>query len=184
MRLLLMLADGFEEIEALGTLDLLRRGGLEVEACAVGEGLRVTGAHGIVTEAQVRLAEADCEAYDGVILPGGLGGTQALAASEGVLSLVRDYDAQGKLIAAICAAPALVLPAAGVLRGRKVTCFPAPQFIEALGEHYVGGRVAVAGDLITAEGPGRFADFARAILTYAIGGHAAIDTTMRDALFD
>lgn len=184
MRLLLLLANGFEEIEALGTLDLLRRGGLEVDVCAVGKALKVTGAHGITTEARLCVEEADAEAYEGVILPGGLGGTQTLAASAHVLALVREMDAQGKLVCAICAAPALVLPAAGVLRGRKVTCFPAPQFVEALGSHYVGGRVVVDGDLITGEGPGRFADFARAILSYAIGGHAAIDATMRDALFD
>lgn len=184
MRFLLMLADGFEEIEALGTLDLLRRGGLDVVTCAVGKSLRVTGAHGIVTEADERLANMTGEDCDGLILPGGLGGAQTLAASEDVLSLIRTYDAQDKAICAICAAPALVLPAAGILRGRKVTCYPAPQFIEALGKHYAGGRVVVDGDLITAEGPGRFADFARAILTHAIGGHAAIEATWRDALFD
>lgn len=183
MRLLLLLADGFEEIEALGTLDVLRRGGLTVDVCSVGGETRVMGAHGIATEAAMPLG-ATAEAYDGVILPGGLGGSQRLAASEGVLALLRTMDAQGKLLAAICAAPALVLPAAGVLRGRKVTCYPAPEFIQALGEHYVGGRVVVDGTLITGEGPGRFVDFARAILSAADVAPEAIAATLRDARFD
>lgn len=184
MRLLLLLADGFEEIEALGTLDLLRRGGLKVDVCAVGGALRVMGAHGIATEAAVALEAVSAEAYDGVILPGGLGGSQRLAASEETLALLRAMDARGKLIAAICAAPALVLPAAGVLRGRKVTCYPAPEFIGALGAQYVGGRVVTDGALITGEGPGRFADFARAILDYASADRAAVAATFRDACFD
>lgn len=184
MRLLLLLADGFEEIEALGTLDLLRRGGLAVDVCSVGDALRVVGAHGIVTEAAVALGAVAAETYDGVILPGGLGGARRLAASGETLALLRAMDAQGKLIAAICAAPALVLPAAGVLRGRRVTCYPAPEFVGALGARYVGGRVVTDGALVTGEGPGRFADFARAILEYASADRAAVGATFRDACFD
>lgn len=184
MRLLLLLADGFEEIEALGTLDLLRRGGVTVDVCSVEGVLRVIGAHGIVTEAAMALDAVMAETYDGVILPGGLGGSQRLADSKKTLALLQTMDAQGKLIAAICAAPALVLPAAGVLRGRKVTCYPAPEFIEALGAHYIGGRVVTDGTLITGEGPGRFADFARAILEYTSADRAVPDAAFRDALFD
>ncbi len=184
MKLLLLLANGFEEIEALGTLDLLRRGGVEVETCTLNRSPRVLGAHGIVTEAQLCLMELDSTQYDGVILPGGLGGSQALAATEGVLDLLREYDGQGKLIAAICAAPALVLPAAGILRTRTVTAYPAPDFIEALGASYVGGRCVVSENLITAEGPGRFADFARALLAAAGVEPAAIDRLFADALMD
>ncbi len=183
MRFLMMLADGFEEIEALGTLDLLRRGGLSVELCAVGSSLRVMGAHGIATEAQISVDAVDAAQYDGVILPGGLGGSQALAASDAVGTLVHQMDVQGKWIAAICAAPALVLPKTGVLRRRKVTCYPAPQFIDALGEQYAGNAVVVDENLITGEGPGRFAAFSRAILEAALGASVP-GAVMREALFE
>lgn len=164
MKLLLLLANGFEEIEALGTLDLLRRGGLEVTTCTLNQTPLTLGAHNIAVEAELCLTELDSTQFDGVILPGGLGGSQALAATHGVLELIKEYMTQGKHVAAICAAPALVLTAAGILEGRKVTCYPAPEFIEMLGEAYLPAKAHVDGKLITAAGPGCFTDFARAIL--------------------
>ncbi len=143
MALLMLLANGFEEIEALGTLDLLRRAGVETRTCTLNRTPLTLGAHGIAVEAELCLTELDSTAFEGVILPGGLGGAEALAATQGVLELLRDYDAQGKLIAAICAAPALVLTAAGLLPGaRRATCYPAPDFVAALGEGYVRAPAA------------------------------------------
>ena len=78
--------------------------------------------------------------------------------------LIKEYMTQEKYVAAICAAPALVLTAAGILEGRKVTCYPAPEFIEMLGDAYLSAKAHVDGKLITAAGPGCFTDFARAIL--------------------
>lgn len=164
MKLLLLLANGFEEIEALGTLDLLRRGEVEVTTCTLNQTPLTLGAHGIAVEAELCLTELDSTAFDGVILPGGMGGSQALAATHGALELLRDYNAQSKLIAAICAAPALVLTEAGVLEGKHVTCYPAPEFIDALGEHYIAKAAHRDGNLITAAGPGCFAEFAKVIL--------------------
>lgn len=176
MTLALLLADGFEEIEALGTLDLLRRAGLEVCTLAIhGPSREVRGAHGITVLADAAvsgnvLLPADCE---GVILPGGMGGAQALAADAWTKAQLQAFQREGKLIAAICAAPALVLTAAQVVEGRPTTCYPAADLSNCLGASYVGGRVQVAGNLITAEGPGRFVDFAVAIIEYLKGKGAA-----------
>ena len=166
------LAEGFEEIEALGTLDLLRRGQVEVTTCTLNQTPLTLGAHGIAVEAELCLTELDSALYDGIILPGGLGGSQALAATQGVLELLKDYHSQGKLICAICAAPALVLTAAGILEGHRATCYPAPEFIELLGEGYQRVRALRDGSLITAAGPGCFADFARLILEAVAPGTA------------
>jgi len=183
MRLLLLLAEGFEEIEALGTADLLRRGGLTVTLCSIGASLEVMGAHGICVRAEAVLEALDASGHDGLVLPGGLGGSKRLAASPAVRALLAAFDAQGKWICAICAAPALVLTAAGVLRGRRATCYPAPEFLHLLGESYAGGKAVVDGRLITAEGPGRVADFAGAILK-ALQGEGVARTVLADARFD
>ena len=176
MALVMMLANGFEEIEALGTLDLLRRAGVEVTTCTLNTTPLTLGAHGIAVE-------ADSTRFDGVILPGGLGGSQALAATQGVLELIKEYDAAGKLVCAICAAPALVLTAAGILPGRPATCYPAPDFTAALGTEYRREKAVVSGNLITAEGPGRFKDFARAIIV-KVKGEEAARQTFADALLE
>ncbi len=181
MKLVLLLGNGFEEIEALGTLDLLRRAEIEVVTCTLNRTPLVLGAHGIATEAELCLTELDSTLFDGVILPGGMGGSTALAETQGVGELLKDYDAQGKWICAICAAPALVLPPTGILRDRKVTCYPAPPFIEVLGENYVNQKAVVSGNLITAAGPGCFTDFAAAIIT-AVRGEAVTQQVFADAL--
>ncbi len=169
MAYVMLLGNGFEEIEALGTTDLLRRAGVEVTLCTLNQTPLVLGAHGIAVEAELCLTELDSTQFDGVILPGGLGGSQALAETQGVRELICEYDAQGKSVCAICAAPALVLGPTGILRDRKVTGYPAEVFIEALGENYVEAKVCVSENLITAAGPGCFSDFAKAIIEHRKG---------------
>ncbi len=183
MALVMLLGNGFEEIEALGTLDLLRRAGVEVTTCTLNRTPLVLGAHGIATEAELCLTELDSTIFDGVILPGGMGGSTALAETQGVTELLKDYDAQGKLIAAICAAPAMVLLPAGILRDRKVTGYPAALFIEALGENYVEASSVVSENVITAAGPGRFTDFARAIIV-KLCGEVAANQVFKEALIN
>ena len=99
------------------------------------------------------------------------------------LELIKEYDAAGKLVCAICAAPALVLTAAGILPGRPATCYPAPDFTAALGTEYRREKAVVSGNLITAEGPGRFKDFARAIIV-KVKGEEAARQTFADALLE
>lgn len=174
MTYLLLLADGFEEIEALGTADLLRRAGLEVTLCSINKGpdaggTEVRGAHGVRVMADVSLADVNPDEYDAIILPGGMTGTQNLAADDRVIELLRKADADGRCIAAICAAPSIVLQAAGVIHGRKVTGYPADPLIDRIRETYTGDEVTIDGTLITAAGPGSFKAFAAAIITAAKG---------------
>ncbi len=179
---LLLLGNGFEEIEALGTLDLLRRAEINVKTCTVNRTPLVLGAHTIAVEADLCLRElADPLDFEGLIIPGGMGGVEALASTPAVLEMVRACVDSGKLLAAICAAPAVVLTAAGVAEGRRLAGFPAPALIERLGDGYTEETVAIDGPIISARGPGSVFAFAKAIITRLKGSEAA-ETVMAEAI--
>lgn len=120
-RVLLPLATGFEEIEAITIVDILRRAGVEVVMGSL-EGLHVKGAHGIAVIADTLLCELESKDFDMIVLPGGLPGATNLAKDAKVLALLQDFDKDKKHIAAICAAP-LALKSAGVLKNHY-TCYP------------------------------------------------------------
>jgi 4-methyl-5(b-hydroxyethyl)-thiazole monophosphate biosynthesis len=121
-----LLAEGFEEVEAVSPIDYMRRAGIEVQTVAVGgkKGAPVTGSHGIPIVPDLSLEDIDPAGWDAVLLPGGMPGASNLAASSGAEALVKTMTAQGKLICAICASPALVLAPWGILTGKWFTCFP------------------------------------------------------------
>lgn len=118
-RVAVFLAEGFEEIEAVVPIDILRRGGVEVVVAGVGTDV-VTGSHGITIDTDAVVEEIDINDFDGLILPGGLPGANNLAESEGVNKLLNSARDEGKLIAAICASPALVLSPLGILKNKKL----------------------------------------------------------------
>ncbi len=152
-----LLAPGFEEIEATTVIDVLRRA--EVDTTAVGvEDRRVTGAHGIVLEADATLAERGGEAWDLVVLPGGLPGATNLRDSEAVQALLRAQQSRRGKLAAICAAP-IALSAAGVLEGRRATSYPSFSGELSCGE-YCEDAVVVDGAVITSRGPATALRFA------------------------
>lgn len=161
---LVFLAQGFEEIEALATVDVLRRAGLEVVTVGVG-GTVITGAHGITVHTERDDVGALPTAADGlqaVVLPGGLPGTEHLRAAASVNACLDQAAADGVLLCAICAAPS-VLGEKGLLDGRAATCYPGyePQLHGAvLSEN----AVAVSHDRITAKGAGATLPFALAIV--------------------
>ena len=167
----IMIADGCEEIEALTVVDLLRRADLAIDMVSIKEEKGVTGSHGIRFETDFACSEFDPEQYDAVILPGGLPGTTYLGESGMVTGAVKDFFGKGKLVAAICAAPT-VLAAAGVLQGRRATCYPA-QTGKLTGAVLTGGSVVRDGNLITSRGMGTAIDFALAIIAYYKGQEAA-----------
>lgn len=168
-----ILADGFEEIEALTPVDCLRRAGASVKIVSLGAPL-VTGARGIVVKADdtlVNCVSKDDEKSplpDGIILPGGLGGAKALAASSLVGEVLREQDAAGGLVAAICAAPALVLAPSGLLEERRWTCYPGMEEGIAAGS-WSADRVVVDGRLVTARGPGCAMEFSLALVEVLYG---------------
>ena len=119
----IFLAEGFEEVEALTPADLLRRAGAEVTLVSIKAEKTVTGSHGISITADRLFEETDYEDADLLVLPGGMPGTLNLKACEPLLALLKEHNAKGKKLAAICAAPT-VLGHAGLLNGKNATCYP------------------------------------------------------------
>ena len=119
---IVILADGFEEIEAVTQIDVLRRAGVEVTVAGLNGGV-VTGAHGLGIVTDSALVDLNTTA-DLVVLPGGMPGSENLGRSEAVVSLLEEQFAAGRKIGAICAAPAYAPVAAGVLVGKRATCYP------------------------------------------------------------
>ncbi len=152
-----LLAEGFEEIEALAVVDVLRRLGIGCAMCSTGS-LVVKGAHGIAVSADATFDKMDFSACEMVILPGGMPGTTNLRADGRVVSLIRQFDQAKKRISAICAAP-IVLKEAGITAGRTLTSFPG-YGNEFAGSRYVEDRVVQDGNLITSRGPGTALEFA------------------------
>jgi 4-methyl-5(b-hydroxyethyl)-thiazole monophosphate biosynthesis len=181
---LVLLAPGFEEVEAVSPLDYLRRSGIEVTAAALeapgGEGREVAGSHGIGLRADRGLAELAAEAggisglcrtLDAVVLPGGMPGASNLAASGDTAGLLGAMAREGRIIAAICASPAVVLAPLGLLKGRRFTCYPGME--EGLeGGFWSEDPVVVDGNLITSRGAGTAGAFAVAIIGALLGPDA------------
>jgi protein deglycase len=170
---LVPLADGFEEIEAVTVVDILRRGGVEVVLAGLEPGPR-TGRSGIVVTPDTTLDEALGRGpYDAIVLPGGLGGTNALKADARVLAAVRDAASRGAIVAAICAAPT-VLREAGVLGAGPFTSHPSVRdLMPAAG--YVEDRVASFGLVVTSRAAGTAMEFAYALLRRLRGDAAAAE---------
>ena len=156
----LFLADGFEEIEALACVDILRRAGIEIKTAGV-TGKTVAGAHGINVEADILVSEC-AETAEMLILPGGSVGTDNLAASPEVAALVTDAANRNAYVAAICAAPT-VLGKLGLLEGRRAVCYPGLEG-KLTGALSSSERVCIDGNFITSRGPGTTAEFALTLL--------------------
>ena len=168
-RVLVPLADGFEEIEAVTIIDVLRRAGLEVIVASLKEGA-VLGSRRITILPETRLDQVDLSRVDLIALPGGGPGSQALRQDQRVLEALREFHIQEKPIGAICAAPT-VLAAAGVLEGRRVTSHPSVrEELAGCGATVVDNqRVVVDGHLITSQGPGTSIEFALALVSRLCG---------------
>lgn len=163
MKIMLPLAEGFEEIEALTVLDILKRAGIEVETVGV-VGSSITGDHGLRVTTNKRLSEINADDYDGIVLPGGSGYSVLLRTSQ-LMKILQKLNSRNKLIAAICAAPS-VLAKAGVLEGRKATIYPG---MEREIPYPRDERVVVDGNIVTSQGPGTAMEFALKIVELLVG---------------
>ena len=169
-KVLVPLAGGFEDIEAVSIIDVLRRGGVAVVTAALSDEPLSTSAHGIRMVADARLSDVLEEEYDAIILPGGGEGTENLLKCAPLLArLVRQKD-EGRLVCAICAAP-LVLEAAGVLEGESVTCYPSCS--PRMGRRVEDVPVIADGLVVTGQGPGSATLFALAVLAQLMGPKTA-----------
>lgn len=170
------LAEGFEEVEAVTVIDFLRRAGIQVEIIGV-TGISVTGSHGISVAADIEIHNAE-NGYDALVIPGGMPGAKNIAESEPAVQMIKLADGQGGLIAAICAAPAIVLGFHDLVRGREVTCYPGFE-VNLQNAIFKEDRVVIDGNLISSRGPGTAAEFSLAIISYLADSDVA--ETLRDA---
>lgn len=164
------LADGFEEVEALTPVDMMRRAKLDVKTVGV-TGSEVTGSHNITVKADISLGEVLQSDIDGVILPGGMPGTLNLEKSQDVINAVRYAYESGKIVAAICAAPS-ILGHLGYLENRKATCFPGFE-TELKGAEYTAAHIETDDNVITAKGAGCAIEFGHSIISRAVSKEAA-----------
>lgn len=174
---LVLLEDGCEELEAVSIIDALRRGGVEVVAASATGRAEIVCSRGVRLVADAALPPDEGEAvrfaekFDAVALPGGMGGTKALAADARVLAVLRDAASRGAVVAAVCAAP-MALDAAGVLAGRRFCCYPGiEKGLSGAGSFVPDAKTVTDGRLVTGTGPGTAAAFALAVLR-ALGGPA------------
>ena len=173
------LADGFEEIETLAVVDLLRRADINVILAGV-TGDKCTGAHNIIVSADDVAENVKVEEFDAFICPGGGLGAQNLKNSKLVTSLIKDAFDKGKLVAAICAAP-IALEEAGIMNGKKATIYPAMKdCLEKAA--FIDSQVVADNNIITAQGPAASFAFGFALIEYLVG-KAASDKVASDTLF-
>ena len=163
----LFLAPGFEEIEALTVVDLLRRAGISITTVSITDTLNVTGAHNITVTADALFSNSNFTNANMLILPGGAPGTCNLNAFEPLKSLLKDFYNKGRYIGAICAAP-LILGQLGFLQNRKATCYPGFEK-ELIGASHVTLPVIVDEHIITSRGLGTAIDFSAELIALLNG---------------
>lgn len=162
-----ILADGFEEVEALTVVDLLRRARIYVDTVSITEEYTVHGSHGIHVQTEDLFEEVNFVDSDMVVLPGGMPGTTNLDAHAGVRRVLKDFADEGKWIGAICAAPT-VLSNMGLLKGKRATCYPAMES-QIQGAALTGASVTVDGNIVTSRGVGTAIDFALKLIEVLVG---------------
>jgi 4-methyl-5(b-hydroxyethyl)-thiazole monophosphate biosynthesis len=167
MRILVPLANGFEEIEAVNVIDILRRADVEVVTAGLEEGL-VEGSHKIKVLPDTTLEKIDYRDFDGLVLPGGAPGFVNLGNDERILKMAREMDRAGKVVAAICAAPSVLIKA-GVLQGRRATVSPSGKAQVAACANFREERVVVDGNLVTSRSPGTALEFALKLVEVLVG---------------
>jgi 4-methyl-5(b-hydroxyethyl)-thiazole monophosphate biosynthesis len=168
---LIVLADGFEEIEAVTPIDILRRSGIQVQVAGL-RGMEVSGSRDVLIVADCLLEDAD-GMFDALVFPGGGQGAKNLAASETVLELIRSHHRAGKIVAAICASPALVLAPSGALDGKKATGYPGVAPHGGKNLSWCEEPVVIDGNVVTSMGPGTAFEFSIALSRLLAGESAA-----------
>lgn len=167
----MMVANGYEEVEMLTVVDLLRRAGMTCDIISVSGEKELTSSHKVTVIADLLYEEADFDSYDALAIPGGMPGTTNLGAHAGVCEQLKKAYADGRMIAAICAAPT-VFGKLGLLEGKKAICYPGME------DQLTGAEVTYEpavrdGNIITSRGLGTAIDFGLAIIAYYEGEEAA-----------
>lgn len=169
MKVIILLANGFEEVEAIAQIDFLRRAGIEIDTVSIHDSREIVGQSRIIVIADKLFSEMNPDFYDAVILPGGKAGMLNLQQDARVQEMLVDFHKRGKVIAAICASPS-ILGKLHLLDGRRCVCYPGFES-NLTGASVVDERVVIDGTIITSKGPGTSFDFAIAIIK-VLGGTA------------
>lgn len=172
-KVLVAIAEGIEEIEAVCIIDVLRRAGSDVTVASVGVSLQVTASRGVVLVADELIKDCNDQAYDLIALPGGMPGAENLRDCELLINMLREQKASGKYYAAICASPAVVFAAHGLLDGYRATCYPS--FMKKLPDP-VDEKVVVDNSCITSQGPGTALLFSLKLVEILYGAEKAKET--------
>ena len=172
-KIAVFLADGYEEIEALTVVDVVRRAGMKCDIISI-EGELVRSAHDIYVKADKLFNEEELKEYDMIVFPGGLPGADNLAKNSKVIEIIKEFNNENKYIAAICASPAIVLEAAGIEKDRYITSYPGERFENLLeNANYVEELVVVDENIITSRGPATTLLFAYKIVD-VLGGNSDV----------
>lgn len=179
-KVVVFLANGCEEVEALTPVDVLRRAGVDVISVSISNSLTVKGAHNISMVSDFLFEDVNFDDVDMVVLPGGLGGRDNLMAHKGVVDVCKKFNAERKFVTSICASPS-VLGENGILQGRKAICYPGfePQL---KGAEVVNKNVVTDNNIITSKGPATALEFALKLAEVLVGKDKA-DEVAKGMLF-
>lgn len=170
-QVVMLFAEGYEEVEALMTVDLLRRGGVDVKLASITDAMTVCGSHDIRVEMDTTLAQVDLGQMDAILIPGGLQGTMNLGKDDATCQALKDMFEAGKVVGAICAAPS-VLGACGILQGKRATCYPG--FEDKLeGAEFVDEMAVADGNVVTSRGLGTSMEFGFKLLEILVSREKA-----------
>jgi len=175
MKVLVLFADGVEPLEAVTIVDVLRRADVKVTTVSLTDRVSVRTAHKMTLTADA-LWPADLDVFEAIVLPGGGKGTETLMADKRVVEAVQAFAESDRIVAAVCAAPT-VLAEAGILNGRRATCYPT--CAQLLGESYDDAPVIVDGNIITSQGPGTTMLFALVLVQQLKGDEVAQNVAAR-----
>lgn len=165
-------ADGFEEIEAIGTVDILRRSGMNVVTVSVKDTHEVTGAHNVTIKTDILLPEVTLDNVEWLVLPGGMPGAENLHNCKPLQGLLKAQNAKKGRIAAICASPAVVLGQLGLIEGKRATCYPGFEKL-CKGAKMEDVRCVTEDNIVTANGPSSVTNMCYAIITISKGRQKA-----------
>ena len=180
-KVIVPLANGFEELEAISVVDVLRRGGVEVVMASIHDSLDVKGAHGVSVRADALLPDSSDAEYDAIVLPGGGEGTENLRNSDVLFRMLRRQSEAGRLICAICAAPTVLVDAGVVEPGIHMTCYPTFQM--QLDRPWTPAPVVAEGNVITGQAPGSALLFGLVVLQ-ALEGEKTAQKVARGMVTD
>lgn len=170
-KVVMLFAEGFEEVEALMTVDLLMRGGVDVKLASITKEMEVAGSHGIRIGMDVTMDQVDFGEQDAVLIPGGMPGTLNLGNSPEVTRVLTEMHEAGKIVGAICAAPS-VLGQCGILEGKKATCYPG--FEDKLtGAEFTDEKAVIDGNVVTSRGLGTSMEFGFSVLELLVSKEKA-----------